>query len=254
MSLKYNGRAVFVSPSSFTGQYKNQRGNTLRGDNRNRFTSLDPKFGGYNNGALAPGSLIIPQKSGSISSYTSNQSSISGVINLTPAKPMIASDSMTISVTNAQLDQIVQFIANATASIAGVAGLAAAVTLEANGNLNITVTDSTLGGIFPAEASGSGSILPNCVMTAKAFIEANGGGATPLSPEGLAQQLLDTEMIETGYSMRESLKLILSSLAGKVSGAGSSTITIRDINDTIDRIVATVDSNGNRTNVTKDVS
>ena len=54
--------------------------------------------------------------------------------------------------------------------------------------------------------------------------------------------------------MRESLRLILSALVGKLSGAPGTTITIRDINDQIDRIVATVDSNGNRTAVTKDVS
>jgi hypothetical protein len=41
-------------------------------------------------------------------------------------------------------------------------------------------------------------------------------------------------------------------LAGKVSGATTSTVTIRDVNDTRNRIVATVDGNGNRTALTLD--
>ena len=51
----------------------------------------------------------------------------------------------------------------------------------------------------------------------------------------------------------ESLRLILAAMTGKLSGApGPGTITIRDINDGVDRISATVDANGNRTAVTLD--
>lgn len=85
-------------------------------------------------------------------------------------------------------------------------------------------------------------------------MDADAGGATPLSPEGLAFEMLDNQDIETGYSLRESLKLMLSAMAGKLSGAGTTTVTIRDINDLKDRITAIVDSNGNRTSVTKDVT
>lgn len=78
-------------------------------------------------------------------------------------------------------------------------------------------------------------------------------GSTPVSPESLAAAVSSIE-IETGYDLKEILRLVSAALAGKVSGAGTSTITIRDVNDTIDRIIATVDSNGNRTDVTKDVT
>lgn len=70
----------------------------------------------------------------------------------------------------------------------------------------------------------------------------------------VAAQVLDTELVETGYSVRNSQRLMLAALAGKVSGASTNTVTIRDVNDSKNRIVATVDSNGNRTAVTKDVS
>lgn len=71
----------------------------------------------------------------------------------------------------------------------------------------------------------------------------------------IADALLDrSNGIETSYTPRQALRLILAALAGKLSGAATSTVTIRDVGDTTDRIVATVDSSGNRTAVTKDVT
>jgi hypothetical protein len=55
-----------------------------------------------------------------------------------------------------------------------------------------------------------------------------------------------------GYTLEEAMKICLAALAGKVSGAGTTSITIRSADDTADRIVATVDSNGNRSAVTLD--
>jgi len=60
--------------------------------------------------------------------------------------------------------------------------------------------------------------------------------------------------IETGYTAKQSMRLMLSALAGKLSGAATTTVTIRDVTDSKNRIIATVDSDGNRTDVTKDVS
>lgn len=61
-----------------------------------------------------------------------------------------------------------------------------------------------------------------------------------------------TEVIESGYTAAEILRLIAAAMAGKASGLGGSTATFRDIGDTKDRIVATVDSSGNRTALTLD--
>ena len=54
----------------------------------------------------------------------------------------------------------------------------------------------------------------------------------------------------TERTVREALRLILSACAGQVAGASGTTITIRDTNDTTNRITATVDADGNRTAVT----
>jgi hypothetical protein len=56
--------------------------------------------------------------------------------------------------------------------------------------------------------------------------------------------------------VRQALRLILASAAGKLSGAetGSTNVLIRDTNDSKDRINATVDEFGNRTAVTLDAT
>lgn len=77
-------------------------------------------------------------------------------------------------------------------------------------------------------------------------------GSTPVSPESLAAAVANVE-IETGYDLKEVLRLMSAALAGKLSGATGSTVTIRDINDAIDRIVASVDGDGNRTSITYNV-
>lgn len=55
-----------------------------------------------------------------------------------------------------------------------------------------------------------------------------------------------------GYTLEEALKLILSVLAGKVSGGGTTEITFRAADDSKDRVVATITSAGNRTSITLD--
>jgi len=70
-----------------------------------------------------------------------------------------------------------------------------------------------------------------------------------------ADALLDrTDGIETGRTPRQGLRLMLAALAGKLSGAATTTVVIRDTNDLKDRISATVDSSGNRSAITYDVT
>lgn len=59
-----------------------------------------------------------------------------------------------------------------------------------------------------------------------------------------------TVTLEGSYTAADLMRLMAAALAGKLSGAGGATITIRDVNDTEDRIVADVDGSGNRTDVT----
>lgn len=75
------------------------------------------------------------------------------------------------------------------------------------------------------------------------------------SANTVADALLDRSAgVETGFTPRQALRIILAALAGKVSGAATASVVIRDTADSKNRISATVDVNGNRTAVTYDKS
>jgi len=93
-------------------------------------------------------------------------------------------------------------------------------------------------------------MTPN--LTGVGSLEAPITPFTELSPENLASAVMARE-VEIGYDLEAALRLILSATAGKVSGGGTSTITIKSVTDGTNRIVATVDSNGNRIAITHDV-
>lgn len=71
-----------------------------------------------------------------------------------------------------------------------------------------------------------------------------------LTANAIADALLDrTDGIETGFTLRQAMRLMLSESAGKLVPSGGST-HIRDVNDTKDRIVATA----SRASVSLDVT
>lgn len=73
--------------------------------------------------------------------------------------------------------------------------------------------------------------------------------------QSIATALLDlSNGVEMSYTLRQALRLILSSAAAKLSGAGTNTVVFRDIGDTKDRITAGVDGDGNRTAVSVDAT
>lgn len=70
-----------------------------------------------------------------------------------------------------------------------------------------------------------------------------------------ADALLDrTAGVETGITPRQGMRLMVATLVGKLSGAATTTVTIRDTTDAKNRVVATVDADGNRSAVTLDAS
>jgi hypothetical protein len=70
--------------------------------------------------------------------------------------------------------------------------------------------------------------------------------------DAIAAAILDLAAgIQTDWTLRQALRVILAVAAGKISGADTSTVTIRDPGDTKDRVVATVAAGG-RTAVTYD--
>lgn len=65
--------------------------------------------------------------------------------------------------------------------------------------------------------------------------------------------LLDSVM-EGGLTFVQSMRVQNAAAAGKLSGAATTTVLIRDLADTRNRIAATVDATGNRSAITLDTS
>lgn len=68
-----------------------------------------------------------------------------------------------------------------------------------------------------------------------------------------ADDVLD-EAVEGSLTLRQAVRVVLAFVAGKASGGGTTSIAFRDQSDTKDRIVGTVDAQGNRTAITLDVT
>lgn len=103
----------------------------------------------------------------------------------------------------------------------------------------------------PGFANGVGAVqlaLPKARARLVGVVRVN-----ELTQDDVTGAVLEAQ-IEDGLTLRQALRLLSAALAGKVSGAETTTVTIRNTADTKDRIVATVDANGNRTAVTTDVS
>lgn len=109
---------------------------------------------------------------------------------------------------------------------------------------------------FPTTATlaSTTNITAGTVTTATNLTTNNDKTGYALSNAGVDAVLDRADGVETGWTLRQGLRLMLSALAGKLSGAATATVTIRDVNDAKNRIVATVDASGNRSAVTKDVT
>ena len=99
------------------------------------------------------------------------------------------------------------------------------------------------------EAIGGGTSGDGILVTAA------GSGLDINAPNSdIGIDLIWDEQVDGTVTARESLRLSNSAAGAKLSGAATTTAVIRDLADTKDRITATVDSNGNRTAVTRDLS
>lgn len=79
----------------------------------------------------------------------------------------------------------------------------------------------------------------------------SGGGATAAET---AAEVMDGVPVEDGLTLRKALRLITSILGGRVVGAGTTSIHFKAAKGVEkDRVVATVDADGNRTTVDMDL-
>lgn len=204
MGLLRNGRSVFDGPLRFAGIYRFNTSESL--PSRNVFVGGFDQTASYPvSGNLDPNAYLLPQKDGGMASYVTSQSSVAvQSASLTPARPMSATANLQLTLTNAQLDQIVSAVASGALSIsAATAVLAGAANASGSGTMTITVNSSLCGAIFSVLASASGSITPSVTISAIGSMTAAGGGPTALSPEALANAVWDaaTSAHQTAGSM-----------------------------------------------------
>lgn len=112
------------------------------------------------------------------------------------------------------------------------------------------VAPAANGGLPTVDAS---NYIAGIQGTLNQFDDLNNAVTAPTANQN-ADALLDRASAVEGYTVRQAMRLVLAANAAKLSGAATTTVSIRDIADTKDRIVATVDANGNRTAVTLDAT
>lgn len=107
--------------------------------------------------------------------------------------------------------------------------------------------------VYFRDANIESSDLTEIIADGSNSIFFRAGLAHIANTDDIADAILDqADGAETGITPRQAMRLVLASSAGKLSGAGTTQVKIRNVIDNKDRITATVDSVGNRTSVTVD--
>lgn len=135
-----------------------------------------------------------------------------------------------------------------------VAGLIAAVdakidTIDGNVDAILVDTGTTLQAELDgiqADTEDIQSRLPAALVGGRIDATVDGTGMEASAVDAI----LDEQIGDGTVTMRQALRVLLAGMAGKLSGAATTTVTIRNAADSADVIVATVDANGNRSAVT----
>ena len=142
-------------------------------------------------------------------------------------------------------NQTADITGNLSGSVGSVTGAVGSVTGNVGGNVAGSVGSVT--GAVGSVTGAVGSVTAGVTVTTN-----SDKTGYRLSATGV-DDVLD-EVYEGTTTLRQFLRLAASSLWGKLSGAATTAIAIRDEADTKDRITATVDADGNRSAVTLDKS
>ena len=193
MALLGNYSVIHKSPSTFISGLSIAQCRS----NYNKPGSL--KNSSYHYGLLAsypsgygpPYAWSMARTAGAMSSFTSALVNITTTGSMAGGRNLQGPMSSSITVTNAQLDQIVSFVASSLISLSVTAQLNAAVGLQASAVLALT-TAANIQAIISTLASSSMTVSTNSVLTALAHLNAEAGGPTALSTEGLARAVWGT--------------------------------------------------------------
>lgn len=116
-------------------------------------------------------------------------------------------------------------------------------------NINATISSrlASVSYMAPLDAAGTRSAVGLASANLDTQLD-----ALPTAAENATAVLAAGDI--DGYTLEEAQKLQLAAMAGKVSGAATTTVTIRAADDSKARITATVDADGNRSALTLDAA
>lgn len=132
-------------------------------------------------------------------------------------------------------------VTGAVGSVTGAVGSVTGAVGSVTGNVGGSVASVATGGIA-AVSFAAGAIDA-------AAIAANAIGASEVNAD-VIDEIWDELIGDSTVTARQAMKAFMASLAGKLSGAATTTVLIRNVADDVNRITATVDADGNRSAVT----
>ncbi len=122
------------------------------------------------------------------------------------------------------------------------------------GTIN-SIPDAVPGGLNGLPTVDANNYTAGIAGTLNQFDDLNNAITAPTAAQNAAALLDLANGIETGLTPRQALRLLAAACAGKLSGAATTTIVIRNaVADGKDRITATVDADGNRSAITVDLT
>lgn len=206
-------------------------------------------------GCRHPVAWMMPQKPGGLStrnSITGSGSLAAAILAVKLAQADLTGNGELAAIGGLIVQLIADLEGDGTISSADVkAFLAAVASIGGSGG----VTDADLEGLgaLISAITGSGTAAGSTI-TATGQLDADlTVTGTGLSTANVGQAVW-AEIIESGYSAEQIMRILAAVLAGQVSGAGSGVETFKGIDGTTNRVVSTVDNDGNRTSVVLDGS
>lgn len=127
-----------------------------------------------------------------------------------------------------------------------------AASYTAPDNAGITSNGSAIAALNNITAADVWSSITRTLTSGANIVLAKGVGVTGFNDITAASVLAAGDI--DGYTLEESQKLVLAASAGILSGAATTTVTITAVDGSKARLTATVDGDGNRSAVIKDVT
>lgn len=251
-----SGVRIFGATARNSGYPYVAMGNTNRTSTKRNLTSgegITTQLAGVPDGYRNQYTWIMPQQAGALRS----RNEIQAVATLAAAGAMGKNGEATITA-EGLLEAVGQLVVSAVATISGqatisaniLAALAAAANLAGTGSVTAAI-DALAWAVSALQGTASTTFTPYATGELEATIDV--AATQDLTAGSIADEILDQNMVETGLTVRETLRLCAAALAGKVSISGS-TVTIRNaVADDADRIVATTTTDGERTAITYDL-